>query len=384
MLFPDSLKTKLPDVGTTIFSVMSKLATEYNAINLSQGFPDFESDPVLIDLVSKYMKKGYNQYAPMAGVPPLLDVLSEKIFSLYGVRYDKEKEITITPGATYAIFTAIASVVHEDDEVIIFTPAYDCYAPAIETFGGKPVYIQLNAPDYKIKWNSVRNMLSKRTRLIIINTPHNPTGSVLTDEDMFELQKLTKGTNILVLSDEVYEHITFDKIEHRSVISYPDLAERSFVIFSFGKTFHNTGWKMGYCVAPENLTSEFRKIHQFNVFSCNSPIQYALAEYLENPEHYMGLNKMYEEKRNFFRDNLATSRFKVIPCHGTYFILLEYSEITDEKDTDFAVRLTKEFGVASIPVSVFYYKNVDNKVLRFCFAKQEETLAKATEILCRI
>lgn len=379
--YPNNIDSKLPRVGTTIFTVMSKLAADNNAINLSQGFPDFPSDEVLIDLVSKYMRKGYNQYAPMQGVPVLREAISKKLEKLYSAKYNPETEITITAGATQAIYTAISAIIKEGDEVIIFTPAYDCYAPAIELNGGKPVYIQLNAKDYSIDWMQVQKMLTRKTKMIIINTPHNPTGSVLSAQDLQRLEKLTKESNIVVLSDEVYEHIIFDKMEHQSVARFPTLAERSFAIFSFGKTFHNTGWKLGYCVGPANLMVEFNKVHQFNVFCCNTPIQYALAEYMENEDTYNGLPAFYQAKRDVFAEGIKNSKFKLLSCAGTYFQLLDYSAISKEKDTDFAVWLTEQHGVASIPLSPFYSSDPDTHVIRFCFAKENDTIVKATEVL---
>jgi methionine aminotransferase len=379
--YPNVITSKLPRVGTTIFTVMSKLANEYKAINLSQGFPDFQSSEELIDLVNKYMKEGHNQYAPMPGVIALREIIAEKTLDLYGTKYNPESEITITAGATQAIYTAITAIIREDDEVIILEPAYDCYAPAIELNGGKPVYVQLKAPDYSIDWNAVQKLISHHTKMIIINTPHNPTGAVMTKEDMLKLEKLTKNTEIVIVSDEVYEHIIFDGIEHQSVSKFPKLAERSFIISSFGKTFHTTGWKVGYCIAPENLMIEFRKVHQFLVFAVNTPVQLALAEYLKKKKNYTELGKFYQKKRDYFNKMIRNSKFSFEPSAGTYFQLLKYEDITKEKDTDYAVRLVKEFAVASVPVSVFYHKPTDNKVLRFCFAKKEETLEKAAEIL---
>jgi methionine aminotransferase len=384
MHYPNTLKSKLPKVGTTIFSVMSKLAKDHNAINLSQGFPDFKISPELSELVFENMKKGKNQYAPMPGIPELRNELSKKIEKLYSIKYNSDTEITITAGATQAIFTAITAVIEEEDEVIIFTPAYDCYAPAIELNGGKPVFIQLTAPNFIIDWDQVQKMITRKTRMIIINTPHNPSGTILTTQDMLSLEKIVKASNIIVLSDEVYEHIIYDGKEHQSVARYPTLAEHSFAVYSFGKTFHNTGWKMGYCIAPENLMAEFRKVHQFNVFSVNTPMQYALSEYLKNENNYLSLPNFYQEKRDVFCDLLKESRFKIAPAGGTYFQLLDYSEITDIKDTEFAIQLTEKNKIASIPVSVFYNSAPESKVLRFCFAKDNETLEKAAEILCKI
>ncbi len=385
MKFPGILTSKLPKVGTTIFTVMSQLAKQHNALNLSQGFPDFKTSDELNKLVFKYMQSGYNQYAPMQGVPELREAVAMKMERLYNIKYQPETEITITAGATQAIFTAIAALINEGDEVMIFTPAYDCYTPAVEIFGGNPVYVQLHAPEYRINWEEVKKLYNRKVKLIIINTPHNPTGAILSAQDMMKLEKLIKDSDTIVLSDEVYEHIIFDGYEHQSIARFPELAKRSIAVYSFGKTFHNTGWKIGYCVAPENIMQEFRKVHQYNVFSCNTPIQYALAEYLQNEEHYLYLSEFYQKKRDLFNRSIETSRFRIHPSAGTYFQLLDYRDISDEKDVDFAVRLTKEYKIASIPVSVFYNKPPeDTFVLRFCFAKEDETLLKAAEILCKI
>jgi methionine transaminase len=383
-LFPDSITSKLPQVGTTIFTVMSALANEHNAINLSQGFPDFEVSEKLISLVNQYMKKGFNQYAPMQGLMHLREVLAQKAKTVYGVTYKPETEINITAGGTQAIFSAIAAFVREGDEVIVFEPAYDSYVPGILLNGGIPKYVQLKHPDYHIDWNDVKKVISHNTKMIIINSPHNPTGSVLSVDDMKMLEKLTKKTNIIIISDEVYEHLVYDGLQHESVARYPGLLERSFVVGSFGKTFHATGWKMGYVMAPENLMAEFRKAHQFIVFTCNTPIQHALADFLSESSNWNQLADFYQKKRDYFLKFIKGSRFKVLPSYGTYFQLLDYTAITDEKETDFAIRMTKEFGVAAIPVSVFYHKTLDNHTLRFCFAKKEETLEKAAEILCKI
>lgn len=384
MRYKNAIQSKLPHVGTTIFTVMSKLANECNAINLSQGFPDFESSQELVSLVNEYMKRGMNQYAPMQGIMPLRERIAEKMEKLYSSKYNPDTEITITAGGTQAIYTAITALVREGDEVIIFAPAYDCYAPAVELCGGRPVYVQLDYPKYSINWDRVKKLFNHNTKMIIINTPHNPTGTILTAQDMSKLEHITKDTNIVVVSDEVYEHILFDGYEHQSVARFPKLAERSFIVFSFGKTFHNTGWKVGYIMAPENLMAEFRKVHQFNVFAVNTPVQYALADFMKNEKNYTGIPQFYQKKRDFFISGLKKSRFQVIPSAGTYFQLLDYSKITKEKDTDFAMRLTREFGIASIPISVFYQKNMDSKALRFCFAKTDETIGKATEILCKV
>jgi methionine aminotransferase len=384
LMYPRPIASKLPNVGTTIFTVMSQLAQEHDAINLSQGFPDFDCAKELRDLVTKYVNAGLNQYAPMAGIPRLRERIAEKVESLYGVKYDPEHEVTVTPGATYAIFTALATMVRPGDEVILFEPAYDSYAPSIEVNGGVPVYVQLRYPDYSIDWNEVQRAITPKTRAIVINTPNNPTASVLSGEDLRMLESILRGTGIVVVSDEVYEHIVFDGHRHLSVARFPGLAERSFVVSSFGKTYHVTGWKMGYVLAPKELMSEFRKVHQYNVFVTNHPLQHALAEFMENPDAYLSLAAFYQKKRDFFLKGLQGSRFKPLPSRGTFFQNLAYDAISDEKDTDLAVRLTKEKRVASIPVSVFYRRPPPHKVLRFCFAKSEETLARGAEILCKI
>jgi len=330
------------------------------------------------------MKDGYNQYAPMPGILELREAIATKVYDLYKMNYDPDGEITITAGATQAIYTIISAFIHKDDEVIIFSPAYDCYDPSVKLNGGKTIEIELEAPGFKVDWKKVKSIISDRTKMIIINTPHNPSGTVLSASDMQILEALVKGTNIIVLSDEVYEHIIFDNEKHQSVALFPQLAERSFIVASFGKTFHSTGWKMGYCLAPAELMVEFRKTHQFNVFSVNHPIQKALAKYIETPDNYLVLPDFYQEKRDFFLNAVKESRFSIVPSKGTYFQLLGYENITDEHDFDFAVRLTKEKKVASIPISVFYNNKLDNKVLRFCFSKSEETLKKGAEILCNI
>lgn len=377
-------QSKLPEIPTSIFAVMSGLANEHQALNLSQGFPDFESDAKLIQLVNNAMVSGKNQYAPMPGIFSLRKAIADKMENLYGVSYNPETEITITAGATQAIFTAIAATVHKDDEVIIFKPAYDCYEPAIELFGGKTISVQLNPEDFKIDWKLVKSLISDKTRMIIINSPHNPSGRVLSKDDMLQLEALLKNTNILLFSDEVYEHIIFDGEKHQSAALFPALAERAFITASFGKTFHNTGWKTGYCIAPAELTNEFRKVHQFNVFSVNHPTQVALAEYLKTASNYLELGAFYQKKRDLFLSLIKNSRFDFEPSKGTYFQLLNFKKITDESDYDFAVRLTKEQKIASIPISVFNEANLDTKVLRFCFAKTDDTLKRAAEILNQI
>jgi methionine aminotransferase len=382
--YKGSIRSKLPTVGTTIFTVMSALANEYKAINLSQGFPNFECSPGLVSLVNSYMQKGFNQYAPMQGIMPLRETIAQKMQDLYGAKYHPEKEINITAGGTEAIYSAITALVHECDEVIIFEPAYDCYVPAIELCGGVPVYLQLKAPEYKIDWDEVKKRVSQRTKMIMINTPHNPTGAIMTEDDMRQLENIVQDTDIIVLSDEVYEHIIFDGQPHQSVCSFPKLIDRSFIVFSFGKTYHTTGWKLGYVLAPEKLMAEFRRVHQFVVFCVNTPLQYALNDYMQKKEEYIQLGKFYQEKRDYFIKLIQGSKFKLKPASGSYFQLLDYSAITKEKDTDFAVRMTKENGVASVPTSVFYHDPVDNKLLRFCFAKTNETLEQAAEKLCKI
>lgn len=382
--FNGTRKSKMPKQETSIFAVMSALANEHKAINLSQGFPDFEISPRLIDLVHKYMKKGKNQYAPMTGIPELREQIANKVELLYGIKYDFQKEINITAGATQALHTAISAIVSEGDEVIVFEPAYDSYVPVVKMNGGVVKFAELKLPDYHIDWNEVKKLITNHTRMIIINSPHNPTGSILKHDDLKNLEKLTHDSDIIVLSDEVYEHLIYDNVKHESVCQYPGLMERSFVVGSFGKTFHATGWKMGFVLAPENLMDEFRKVHQFVVFACNTPVQYAIAEYMKDRTVYDNLCNFYQKKRDYFTGLIRNSRFNIIPSCGTYFQLLDYSRITAETEVEFAIRMTREFKLASIPVSVFYHNNTDNKVLRFCFAKREKTLDKAAEILCRI
>jgi methionine aminotransferase len=384
MQFPGSIKSKLPKTGTTIFSVMSALAAEHGAINLAQGFPDFECSPKLVELVNHYMKAGFNQYAPMPGVMKLREKIAEKTQELYSATYNPETEITVTPGGTHALYAAISAFIGEGDEVIIIEPCYDSYLPAIQVNGGRAVFAELKYPTYKVDWDEVKKLVTYKTKMIVINTPHNPTGTTLSAQDMQRLEKIVKNSEIMVLSDEVYEHIIFDGVEHQSVARYPKLAERSIIVSSFGKTYHTTGWKMGYVLAPANLTTEFRKVHQFMCFSANTPVQYAIADFMEDKNPYLQLSIFYQEKRDYFQQLVKGSKFKLMPCLGSYFQLLDYSKITQEKDTDYAVRLTKDFKIASIPTSVFYHKNIDNHVLRFCFAKQNETLEKAAEKLHKI
>ncbi len=378
------LKSKLPNTGTTIFAKMTALANQHGAINLAQGFPDFLSSKKLIDLVHHYMKKGMNQYAPMPGVLQLREQIAEKVKQLYKRTYLPASEITITAGATQAIYTSIAATIHDGDEVILFEPAYDSYVPAIKMHGGIPVPIELKGPGYQIDWTQVMKHMSHRTKMIMINSPHNPTGTVLSKKDLQQLEKITAGSDIIVLSDEVYEHIIFDQLKHESILHYPKLCERSIVVFSFGKTYHNTGWKIGYVLAPEMIMKEFRSVHQFEVFSVNTPIQYALADFMQDKNEYLSVASFYQQKRDLFCNLLKDSRFKLKPSAGTYFQLLDYSMITDEQDIDFADRLTIENKVAAIPLSPFYRNGSDDKTLRFCFAKKDSTLQKAAKILCRI
>jgi methionine transaminase len=378
------VSSKLPSVGASIFSTMSQLALQHQAINLSQGFPDFECSAALQDEVTKAIKNGFNQYAPMAGVMKLRELISEKTQELYSLKYNADTEITITSGATQAIYTAISAFIKEGDEVIVFEPAYDCYVPAIEVNGGKAVYVSLKYPDFSIDWENVKKLVRAKTKMIIVNNPNNPTGALLNASDLEKLYKITQNTDIIVLSDEVYEHIVFDGFEHQSIARYPRLAERSVIISSFGKTYHTTGWKLGYCIAPEKLMIEFRKVHQYNVFAANHPMQIAYSKILEHKDLYLQLNNFYQEKRDYFLKLVAGSKFKALACNGSYFALLKYDKISKEKDTEFAVKLIVEHKIASVPISVFYHNNTDNKLLRFCFAKNNSTLEKAAEILLKI
>ena len=380
----NSHSSKLPNLKTTIFTTMSALASEHNAINLSQGFPNFESDLKLSNLLNKAMVNGFNQYAPMPGVFKLRTQISKKYEKLYNVSYNPESEITITAGATQAIFTVISAFIRPNEEVIIFKPAFDCYEPAIELNGGKIVPVQLMAPNYHIDWVEVESKISSKTKMIVINTPHNPSGTIFSKNDLLQLQKLTEGTDIIVLSDEVYEHIVFDGNEHQSICKYRGLKERSFIAASFGKTFHVTGWKVGYCCGPKVLMDEFRKVHQFNVFSVHHPTQVALAEYLKEPSHYLSLSQFYQEKRDLFLSLIKDSKFSLTPSQGTYFQNMNYSKISEEDDVSFSKRLVSEYKIASIPLSEFNVDRLDFKTLRFCFAKKDETLKRAAEILNRI
>ena len=378
------IHSKLPDVGITIFTIMSKLAAEHQAVNLSQGFPDFDPHPELVERVSEAMRAGLNQYAPMQGVPELRRQIARKTNELYGNTIDPETEVTVTSGATEALFAAITAVVHAGDEVVVIEPAFDSYVPAIALNRAVPVFVPMTFPEYTIDWNRVASAITRRTRLIVLNSPHNPTGTALTGEDIKALREITSDTDILVISDEVYEHIIFDGLPHESMARHPELAGRTFVISSFGKTYHATGWKTGYCLAPPPLTEAFRKIHQFVTFAVNTPVQNAYAEFARDASTYLPLSDFYQKKRDLFLSMLETSRFRPVACRGTYFQMLDYSRITDESDTDFARRLTSEYGVAAIPPSVFYHDKQDHKVLRFCFAKRDDTLREAAKRLCRI
>jgi methionine aminotransferase len=378
-----SIKSKLPGSATTIFTVMSALAAECGAINLGQGFPDFMMSERLISLVDQAMRKGYNQYVHANGLPLLRERIAEKIADLYGAAVHPEQSITLTPGGTYAIYTALTASLQPGDEVIVFEPAYDSYIPNIEINGAKAVRIPLSFPEYRIDWNRVKNAVSPRTRMILLNSPHNPTGSVLGTDDMQALRGIVQGTPILLLGDEVYEHLIFDGMRHESLLRYPELLERSFVCFSFGKTYHCTGWKTGYCVAPPELMVEFRKVHQFNCFTCNSPMQWALAEFLKEKDEYLQLGKQVQRKRDYFEGLMRTTQFRPLPTHGSYFQLYSYADRSDMPEAEMAVHLTRHHGVATIPASAFYRDGTDNKVLRFCFVKKESTLEQAAERLMK-
>lgn len=379
-----NLKSRLPEVGTSIFAIMSKLALEHGAINLSQGFPDFPVDQKLVDLIYAKMREGFNQYAPMPGAPTLRKVIAEVLTKTYHRSVNPETEITVTAGGTEALFSVIASLVHAGDEVIVFDPAYDSYNPAIRLNGGVPVHINLKYPGFSIDWGEVKSKITWRTRMIMVNTPHNPSGAVLSEADLITLQELAVKHDLIVLSDEVYERIIFDGIKHQSVLHYPALADRSVAVFSFGKTFHATGWKVGYVIAPENLTTEIRKAHQFITFSVNTPVQLALAEYMTVPDHYLNLGSFYQQKRDYFLNGIKGSSFEPMECHGSYFQSLSYKGISGLADMNMAEELTKKYKVASVPVSAFYQDKTDNKLLRFCFAKQEKTLDQAIEILRKL
>jgi methionine transaminase len=381
-----AVQSLLPNVGTTIFTVMSALAAEKGAVNLGQGFPDFDCDPELVDAVTTAMKAGLNQYPPMAGIPALRDAIAAKVSQLYGHRYDAGTEITVTAGATQGILTAILSCVHPGDEVIVIEPVYDSYVPAIELAGGVPVFVQMevDASGYSVPWAKVAAAVTPRTRAIMINSPHNPTGSILRTADLHALADIVRGTNVLLISDEVYEHMVYDGLRHESVCRHPELAARSFVISSFGKTYHVTGWKIGYVAAPAALMAEFRKVHQFNVFTVNTPVQHGIAHYMKDPAPYLDLAAFYQRKRDLFRNGLAGSRFRLLPSDGTYFQCVDYSAISPLPEAEFSKWLTTEIGVAAIPVSAFYNQPRESGIVRFCFAKKEETLQQALQKLSRL
>lgn len=379
-----SISSKLPDTGTSIFTVMSGLAQQHNAINLGQGFPDYPMSEILVDKVHEVMRRGWNQYVPMQGYMPLREAIAEKVQFLYNTSVSPDTQITITPGGTYAIYTALTAVLQPGDEVILFEPAYDSYIPNIEINGAIPVRINLKFPDYKINWEEVRQKITSKTRMIMLNSPHNPTGSVLNEDDIRQLRSVVKDTGIFILSDEVYEHLIFDAVSHQSILRYPDLLERSFVCFSFGKTYNCTGWKLGYCISAPETMKEFRKVHQFNCFSCHSPSQVALADYIKNRNDYLNLGAALQAKRDYFIEQMKNTRFDLLNSYGSYFICARYHRISDECDRDFAIRITQEYGVAAIPVSAFYKEGTDNKVVRFCFSKKKETIDEAVARLSSI
>ncbi len=376
------ISSKLPAVGTTIFATMSALAKEHNAINLSQGFPDFDYSPRLKELAASYLNSAFNQYAPMPGAMPLRERVAEMLQTCYNAVYDPDTEITVTAGATQAIYTAITAFIRPGDEVLVFEPAYDCYVPAIELQGGIPVYSPLSMPGFSINWTDVETKITAKTRAIMINSPHNPTGAVLSKNDIIELERLVAGKNILIISDEVYEHMVFDGQPHHSLSTSSTLMQQSLVISSFGKTVHTTGWKIGYVAAPKALTAEFRKVHQFLVFAINHPLQMALADFMADKNNYLELKQFYERKRDYFLKLTSGSRLQPLKTSGTYFQLMSYSAISPERDTDFAICLTKEKRLATVPLSVFYSQKTDHQLLRFCFAKKDETLEQAAEIIC--
>jgi len=376
--------SKLPDVKTTIFTEMSLLAQQENAVNLSQGFPDYQADENLLKYLGDFAKEGYNQYAPLFGIKELREEISRKFSSQYQVDYHPDSEINITAGATQGIFTVISAFVEKDDEVIIFEPAYDCYEPAIILNGGIVKNVKMLYPDYEINWNEVKNLVSEKTKMIVINNPNNPSGKILKQNDIDELIKIVKDTNIIILSDEVYENITFDGKSHLTLAKYSELKERTFVVGSFGKLLHITGWKIGYILAPEQLMNEFRKVHQYNVFCVNTPAQYAIAKYLQNIQDFSETSTFFEEKRNYLRSALSETPFELLDCEGTYFLSANFGSISDMQDKDFCYWLTKEHKVATIPFSAFYKDKTDEKVIRFCFAKKQETLDKAIEQLIKL
>ena len=379
-----AIESRLPRVGTTIFTVMSALAQQHGAVNLGQGFPDFDCDPALLDAVTKAMHSGLNQYPPMAGVPVLREAIAAKIEALYGHRYDAGSEITVTAGATQAIITAILAIVHPGDEVIVLDPCYDSYEPNIELAGGRAVHVPLTPGSFRPDFERIAAALSPRTRAIIVNTPHNPSATVWSAADMQRLAELLRPTDVLVIADEVYEHMVYDEARHESMARHPELAQRAFIVSSFGKTYHVTGWKIGYVAAPAALTAEFRKVHQFNVFTVNTPMQHGLAAFMADASHHLGLPAFYQRKRDLFRAGLAGSRFRLLPSEGSYFQCVDYSAISEEPEESFCRRLTREVGVAAIPLSAFYQGGFEQRIVRFCFAKKDETLNAALQRLAAL
>lgn len=376
--------SKLPNVGQSIFAEMSGLANEYQALNLAQGFPNFDCPPGLMDRVEHHMRKGRNQYAPMPGVPELKEQIADKVETLYGAQYDPDTEITVTAGATQGLYAVLTTIIGEGDEVIVIEPAFDAYRPMIELNKGVPKYVKLQPPDFQIDWKEVRQQISSATRAILINTPHNPSGMVMQEADLAQLEQIAASHDLFIISDEVYEHMVFDGQEHLSVCRYPHIRQKSFAVFSFGKTYHTTGWKVGYVLAPQDLTAEMRKVFQYIMFAVSTPMQYAYADYLQHKAHYLELHDFYQEKRDSFARMLQGSRFNLLPCPGTYFQVADYSAITDEPDVDLCKRLITDHGLAAVPISVFYSGKIDNQVIRFCFAKDDETLEKGAEILCQL
>ncbi|WP_158781516.1 methionine aminotransferase [Pantoea sp. BAV 3049] len=376
--------SKLPDVGTTIFSVIGQLSAQHNAINMSQGAPNFPCDPALVQGVTRAMEQGHNQYAPMTGLGALKEVLASKVKALYGQQYDAGSEVLITGSASQGIYAAIGGLVHAGDEVIFFEPAFDSYAPVVRLQGGVPVGLKLQMPDFAINWEQVRATITPKTRMIIINTPHNPSAQVLSREDLDQLAAITRNTNIVVLSDEVYEHILFDGRQHQGMATHPELAQRSVIVSSFGKTFHVTGWRVGYCLAPAELMEEMVKVHQFMMYSADTPMQVAFADYLRNPENYLGLGAFYQQKRDTLIELLKESPFRLLPSAGSFFMLASYADFSDETDSEMVKRLIVDYGVATIPLSAFYTDGTDNKLIRLSFAKDEATLRAGAEALCRV
>ncbi|WP_017349458.1 methionine aminotransferase [Pantoea sp. A4] len=384
LITPVHVTSKLPDVGTTIFSVIGQLSAQHRAINLSQGAPNFPCDPQLVASVAAAMQQGHNQYAPMTGLPALKQALADKVQQLYGRSYDVDSEVLISGSASQGLYMAIAALVHQGDEVIFFEPSFDSYAPIVRLHGGVPVGLKLEQPDFAINWDQVQATITPRTRMIIINTPHNPSGQILTQADLDQLARLTRNTNIVVLSDEVYEHIVFDGHTHCGMAGHEELAQRSVIVSSFGKTFHVTGWRVGYCLAPVELMNELVKVHQFMMFSADTPMQVGFAQYLQNPQHYLGLSAFYQQKRDRLREMLQNSPFKLLPSAGAFFLLASYAHFSDESDSDMVKRLIVDHGVATIPLSAFYTDGTDNKLIRLSFAKDDATLQAGAEALCKV